>query len=120
MATKLLACLDASEQSNNPLGFIITVPIWDGPTQQKINKLCKTNYVSNLLYDCNSIITKSKYLYKKYIFCKNNFPYYSFIQDRNINATNTYIFIIKNSHLEFDLTLFEKLLYKYKLQFINV
>ena len=120
MATKLLACLEASDKSDNPLGFIITVPIWDGPTQKKINKLCKTNYVSDLPYDCNSILTKSKYLYKKYIFCKNNFPYYSFIQDRNINATNTYLFIIKNSLLEFDLSLFEKLLHRNKLQFINV
>lgn len=116
MATKLIKYIADSESIKEPLGFIITVPVWDAEMQKKIAKTCNTYYITDEKgYECKDIIKRSGYLYKEYVFCKNNFPYYSYTQDRYIRASNTYIFIIKNKFLNIDLELFEKLLIKNKL-----
>jgi hypothetical protein len=116
MATKLIKYLADSEKDKEPLGFIITVPVWDAEMQKKIAKQCNINYITDVSgYECKDIIKRSGYLYGEYVFCKNNFPYYSYAQDRYIKASNTYIFIIKNTFLNIDLGLFEKLLTKNKL-----
>lgn len=140
MAEKILSSLD---NTNKPLGFIITVPVWDTATQQKIATKCnnlnsiikiQNSKNSELMitkkskdflpidttkYKCADLIKSSKYLYKEYTFCKKDFPYYSFAQNRIINASNTYIFIVKNSQLSFNLQLFESILYNNKLYHIK-
>ena len=116
MVHKLIKCLTNTTQ---PLGFIITIPVWDGDTQKKIKNHCKTYYSSNLKFSTKEIIVNSGYMLKEYIFCKNNFPYYKFTTNQWINASNTYIYVIGNKLLEFDTTEFERLLIKNKLKFIN-
>jgi hypothetical protein len=116
MAKKLIYALD---NTTLPLGFIITIPIWDSDTQKKINQKCKTNYSDMGEYKTHTLLTKSKYYYKHFIFCKHDFKYYNIIYDKHIPASNTYIFIIKNNKLEFNLKLFENLLIKHKLIYFN-
>ena len=113
MAKKLIKSLDESKES---LGFIVNVPVWDYETQRKLDHNNNNNYGG---YDCKDIIVKSKYFYKEYVFRKKDFPYFNFTTNKTITATNTYIFIIKNDLLSFDLKLFEKLLIKNNLHFIK-
>lgn len=116
MAQKILLSLD---NTNKPLGFIITVPVWDKYTQELLAKKCNNQYnniTDSVKYNCKDIIEKSKYLYKKYIFCKKDFPYYSFTEKRIIYASNTYIFIVKNNLLNFNINLFESILYNNNLK----
>jgi hypothetical protein len=116
MAKKILLSLD---NTNKPLGFIITVPVWDKYTQELLAKKCNNQYnniTDSVKYNCKDIIEKSKYLYKKYIFCKKDFPYYSFTEKRIIYASNTYIFIVKNNLLHFNINLFESILYNNNLK----
>lgn len=119
METMVYKLIEFLKNTSHPLGFIITIPVWDGETQKKINKQCKTYFVSDLKYRARELIVNSGYMYKEYIFCKNDFPYYNFTKEQHINAANTYIYIIKNELLEFNIRVFEKLLFKNKLKFIR-
>jgi hypothetical protein len=96
--------LEEAEQNKKPLGFVMTVPVWDAKTQRKIRKRCNIRNVTDIeKYECRDILHSSKYLYREYVFCKKDFPYYNFTQDRYIYASNTYMFIVKNSFMNFDL-----------------
>jgi len=116
MSLKLINFLN---NTNKPLGFIVTVPVWDKKTSVSISKICNTEINNYSSYKCKEILEESKYFYKEYIFCKNKFPYYNFSKLKYINACNTYIFIIKNNLLNFNLNKFEELLKKNNLYFIN-
>jgi len=105
--------------TDKPLGFIITVPIWDKTMRIKISNICKSKITRFIHYKCKEVFVKSKYLYKEYVFCANNFPYYSFILDKIIYASPTYIFIVKNNLIQIDLNIFNSLLLKNNLKFIN-
>ena len=123
----VILLLSFLNNTNKPLGFIITVPIWDNYTQLKIAKRCNIYNITEIhksktetiKYKCADLIKSSKYLYKEYTFCKKDFPYYSFAQNRIINASNTYIFIVKNDLLQFDTNLFESILHNNKLHYIR-
>ena len=96
--------LEEAEQNKKPLGFVMTVPVWDAKTQRKIKQRCNIRNVTDIeKYECRDILRASKYLYKEYVFCKKDFPFYNFTQDRYIYASNTYMFIVKNSFMKFDL-----------------
>jgi len=112
MAKHLIFALENSEL---PLGFIITIPIWDYDTQKKINHKCDIKYSDMGKYKSYELLKNTIFYHKHYIFCKNDFQYYKINEDRNISASNTYVFIIKNNKLEFDTQLFEKLLKKHNL-----
>lgn len=100
---KMIEWLEEAEKNKKPLGFIMTVPVWDAQMQRKIAKRCNIRNVTDIeKYDCRDILHASKYLYKEYVFCKKDFPYYNFTQDRYIYASNTYMFIVKNTFMEFD------------------
>lgn len=109
MANHLLNMLD---KTTSPLGFIITIPIWDYKTTMNISKICKTRALDMGPYKCYNILKQSKYFHKEYKFCKKNFPYYNFNNDTVIEASNTYLIIIKNSLLSFDNIMFNELLIK--------
>jgi len=117
MARKLV---DALEETREALGFIVTVPVWDRAMQLKIAKRCGGNYITDYVeYRCKDILSQSRFMFKEYVFCKNDFPYYSIVQNRQIRASNTYMYIIKNDRLKFDVSLFEKILNRNKLYFIK-
>lgn len=116
MAKHLISAL---EKTKLPLGFIITIPVWNYDTQKKINQRCKTKYTDMGIYKTYELLKKTKFYFKHYTFCKSDFKYYKIKEDRYISASNTYIFMIKNDSLNFDVTLFEKLLKKHKLYYFH-
>lgn len=117
-ASHFINTLDTNNNSK-PLGFIITIPIWNKETQIKISKICQTKVFDMGPYQCYNTLKQSKYFYHEFIFCKNKFPYYNFLTNNVINATNTYIIIIKNNALYFDIELFKKILDTNKLYTID-
>lgn len=109
----------ALENTNLPLGFIITIPIWDYDTQKNINKKCNTKYSDMGIYKAYELLKNTRFYHKHYIFCKQDFKYHKIKENRDIAASNTYIFVIKNNNLEFNTLLFEKLLKNHKLYYLN-
>lgn len=103
------------ERTNDPLGFVVVCPVWDYETMKILSNLCGTKAYNMGKYDIYDILMKSKYTYKHYVFCKNNFMYYDFSNNKYIGAVNTHIFIVKNEQLDVDLKVFESLLSKNKL-----
>ncbi len=118
MAKYLINCLNKNN-NQKPLGFVITIPIWDISTLKNISKKCNIKYQNMGPYKCYELLKKSKYFYSEYLFCKKNFPYYNFSLGEIIYASNTYIIIIKNTLLNIDTSLFENLLLKNNLIFIK-
>lgn len=113
MANKIV---DTLKNTKYPLGYLITIPVWNQETSKKISNVCNTKVSNFTNYKCKEILVSSKYLYKEYIFCARDFGYYGFMIGKYVFASNSYIFIVKNDLLEFDIKLFEKLLDKHKLK----
>lgn len=106
-------------ESNKEVAFIITIPIWDIYTQQKIKEdnidMVIRNYnkesdQSN--HDDFVIYSRLKpYIKDELIIPKHRIPYFNYRKYSNINAVNTYMLIIyknldetitNNLHLNFD------------------
>lgn len=116
MASHIVSLLD---KTLSPLGFIITIPIWDYKTTTKISQICKTKAYDMGPYRCYEILKQSKYFYHEYKFCKKGFPYYNFLTNTVIEASNTYLLIIKNNLMEFNNDVFKELLIKNNLSTIT-
>jgi mRNA-degrading endonuclease RelE of RelBE toxin-antitoxin system len=108
MSNKLVKCLD-DNNNKYPLGFIITIPVWDYEISKILKEKCKTQLSYPGKFKPYRILKDSKYLFKEYYYCKNDFKYYNFIKNEYINAVNTFVIIIKNDKLIFDLHKFEKI-----------
>jgi hypothetical protein len=99
----LIRCLSETE---DPLCFMLTIPVWDYETlTKKFNLKDVKDYGE---YRALTVLTESKYFYKKYTFLKNNFPYYNYSNQKLIRASNTYFIIIKNNKIKIDLKVLEK------------
>ena len=115
MENMAISIVNALDNTKYPLGFIITVPIWDHDTSKLISKTCNSKISQFPTYRCKEIFVNSPYLYKEYIFCASDFLYYSFMLNKLIAASPTYIFVVKNKFLTYDVELFENLLKDNKL-----
>lgn len=112
---KLLTVL----QNNKDIAFIITIPIWDVITQEKI----KSNNIDYIIRNFNKdtkeedhidfmIYSRLKpYIKDELIIPKHRIPYFNYKKYSNINAVNTYMLIIydsinikvaENLHMNFD------------------
>jgi hypothetical protein len=101
MAIKLLKALNNTDK---PLGFIINIPMWDYEKSIQLHKKCNTKIAFNKPFICYELLKKSKFFYKEYIFCKHEFKYYNIKTNKNINAVNTFIIIIKNDLININLS----------------
>jgi hypothetical protein len=99
MANMAIKLLDSLKKTNKPLGFIINIPMWDYKISIEIKNKCNTPVAFNKPYLCYDLLRKSKFFYKEYIYCKNEFKYYNIKKDKYVPAVNTFIIIIKNNLL---------------------
>ena len=112
MGQKLLEFLQMSEK---PLGFFITIPIWDYETALKIHKICESNKPGNYgEYQVYQDLISSKYYFKHYILCGRNFQYHNNYDDIYVPASNTYVFVIKNDKLNLKVEDIDQLMSRYK------
>jgi hypothetical protein len=100
MYNSMIHICQALKQSKEKLGFFITIPIWDIETLLKIQNKNVFDYGK---YRALEVIDNSEFLFKKYIFVKNNFPYYNYNLKKMVYASNTYFIIMKNKYLEIDI-----------------
>lgn len=105
MKEMVLRFIDCLDKTNKPLGFIITIPVWDFDTLKQLSTKCsQKSYTTDMgPYDAYNLLINTKYYYKHFTFCKNDFPYFDFKKNIFIKASNTYVFIIKNDLLEIDI-----------------
>ena len=92
---------------HNNIGYLITIPIWDKETREKMNNKKITINLNNNSDD--SLFTDYQIYYKikpyiKYelVIPKNIIPYFNFRKNRTIYAANTYmLFVYKNLDMEY-------------------
>ena len=82
----------------NNLTFFIIIPAWYNPDRIELNKICKKKLsVENYGKEMNYTILKKYGHMKKYlIYCKNNFPYYSYLINKTVFYSATNLIIISN------------------------
>jgi hypothetical protein len=95
-------------ESKNNIIFLVTIPIWDRHTQDKIKEIPFDNVIRNLNIDTTPpehsdflIYSKLKpYIKDELIIPKHRISYFNYKKYSNINAVNTYMLIIyKNANI---------------------
>jgi hypothetical protein len=97
---KLLYHLKESDNTNNKLTFILTIPIWDKEGQKEINYENKIDYGD---FTIINIIKKSEYFKGIRIITKENFTYidHNFHLYKNKTIQNTYVIALSNTNIDF-------------------
>ncbi|VVU95591.1 Phosphorylated CTD interacting factor 1 WW domain [seawater metagenome] len=117
---KIIKHLEESEKEGNPLGFLITIPIWDIEGK----KIMEENYNSKpgknmsidyAEYKTITLINNSPFLRVKRLIPKNDFSYLDYFnmiyKDKTIQ--NTYVILMTNKHLNLDLDIIKNISFKH-------
>jgi hypothetical protein len=81
----------------NMTTFLIIIPTWNIDDRISLNKICKIKLLTDFITDIklDPIIKHSK-LITRYLYCKEKFPYYNFINNKIINYASTDLILIGN------------------------
>lgn len=84
-----------SIKKNKHLQFLITIPIWDIEGRKWVNKNCKVKVKTGYsdMPIINKLLTTDRLRWHKR-YCKENYQYHDFLQNKKINAAPTYVFLI--------------------------
>ena len=82
--------------NNHSATLIFILPAFKISDRVMLNKICRTQYKTNYADDYNIEILRDSNVDLDYLYCKENFLYYDFLTDKNVNFSSTNI-IIKNS-----------------------
>lgn len=91
------------KESTQDLAFLLIIPTWENNDREQLNKLCKTRLQINT-YTENVNISKvldSKYIKQYYLYCKENYLYFDFIQNKSVKFSATTIILLSNSKSNF-------------------
>lgn len=81
----------------NKATFIIIIPTWRIEDRERLNKVCKMKLRTDYVTDVNiDPILKHKKFIQRYLYCKESFPYYDFIDEAIRYFASTDILIIGN------------------------
>ena len=108
---KLLQSIDKSKQN---ITIYNVLPVWNKKYGYNILQKCEYKKIKN--YDINNYykeIFSSKYLVYHRVYCKKNFPFYHYLENRYINATHCHFFVLSNDK-SFKKNKLNKILQKYK------
>jgi hypothetical protein len=117
---KIIKHLDYAEANNNPLGFIITIPIWDKEGKSIMENEFNSKPGKNMSieygeYNTINILNKSPYMKMKKMIPKYNFSYLDYFnmvyKDKTIQ--NTYVILLTNSHIDLDVNVLLNINFKY-------
>lgn len=117
---KIIEHLNESSDNKEPLGFIITIPIWDkeGKTimeNQFNSKPGKNMSIDYGDYNVINILNESKYLKLKKMIPKHSFSYLDYFnmiyKDKTIQ--NTYVILVCNEFLNLDINLLNNINFKH-------
>lgn len=117
---KILYYMEKSEIEKKPLGFLITIPIWDKEGKTVMEKIYKSKPGKNMVIDYGefktiTLINQSRFLKFKKLIPKNDFSYLDYFnmiyKDKTIQ--NTYIIFMANKFLDVDTNYLNSLSFKY-------
>jgi len=106
---KLFECLELTEEKEEKLSFIITIPIWDIEGKKYMNEIYNNSLENqNIDYGEFSVINKikeSKYFRGLRMIQKEKFTYvdHNFDLYKNKTIQNTYVIILSNINISIDL-----------------
>ena len=118
---KILYYLEKSEIDKKPLGFLITIPIWDKEGKIIMEEIYKSKPGKNMTIEYGefktiSMINQSKFLKFKKLIPKNDFSYLDYFnmiyKDKTIQ--NTYIILMANKYMSIDTSFLNSLSFKHK------
>jgi len=110
MAQHLIKCL---QQTQQPLAFFVTIPVWDFVTAKRLQTICHTTAADFGDYQVYSDLMRSAYVYRVYTMCGSDFKYIDKINNTMIPAANTYMIVLKNSYMMIDLSVLDVLMSDY-------
>ena len=100
----------------NKISLLLVIPSWDISDRIILNNICKKKLKIDYKNDIISKSLKDKSYCKNYcLYCKENFPYYDFVKDVNINYAASNLIILSSDNTNFNLDIFPKYNYQIKL-----
>ena len=106
--------LNSIDKSKNTITIYNVLPVWNKKYGYNIVQKCDYKKIKD--YDINNFykeIFSSKYLLYHRVYCKKNFPFYHYLENRYINATHCHFFVLSNDK-SFKKKKLNKILQKYK------
>ena len=97
------------EDLTNKISVTVLVPVWKKSDRIELNKNCKTKLKID---DYNEIfnvelLRKSKFMVYNKIWCKENFKYVNYINNKKINYAPSNIFVVSNLEKPNDMKVFK-------------
>jgi len=85
------------ELKNNNIKIYTTLPAWDNKDRERLNKNCKNDKKLRTDYDNNyQIHLLDKYVILNHLFCKSNYNFYDYLQQRNINFAPVHVLLLSH------------------------
>tara|TARA_B100001093_G_scaffold518202_1_gene602254 strand:- start:2828 stop:4021 length:1194 start_codon:yes stop_codon:yes gene_type:complete len=86
------------KNTNKKLTFFIIIPAWYNMDRIELNKICNNQLsIEDYGHEMNfKILETNNYLKKNFLYCKNNFSYYSYLKNKTVFFTATNLIILSN------------------------
>jgi len=108
--------LESLENSTEPLGFFLTIPIWDKESLFKLkHQTRKRVYIPKHITPFPAVkkIHASKYLKYHQMFHQDDFRYYDYNTKRTKYVANTHVFILGNDKITINAATVDSILYRF-------
>ena len=118
---KIITFLKESEENKKPLGFLITIPIWDKEGKNIMEQDYNSKPGKNMIIEYGefktiNMIDNSNFVKVKRMIPKNDFSYLDYFnmiyKDKTIQ--NTYVILITNKYLNVDESLLQNISFKFE------
>ena len=97
------------KDNTNKITVMVLVPVWKISDRIHMNKICKTKL--GLDYDDNfnvELLRSSEYLIYNKMWCKEDFKYVNYANNKKINYAPSNIFVVSNSLSEVNMDKFKQ------------
>jgi hypothetical protein len=117
---RLISFLKDSESKGKPLGFLITIPVWDKEGKNIMEKEYNSKPGKNMIIEYGefktiNMIEQSKFMKIKRMVPKNDFSYLDYFnmiyKDKTIQ--NTYVILLTNKYLNIDESILQNISFKF-------
>jgi len=115
---KIKNIYDNDNDNDKKFTLLLVIPSWDISDRLILNNICKSQLRIDYKNDIISKTLKDVSYCKNYcLYCKENFPYYDFIKNKNINYAASNLILLSSYNINFDLSIFPK--YNYQINLDN-
>lgn len=104
--------LKTLETSSKKITIFNVLPVWNKKYEKLIQESCEYGLIKDYdIYNIYDKIFNSKFLVYHKLYCKENFPFYHYLESKYINAAHCHVFVLSNTDLDPD---FDSIFNKYK------